>query len=197
MRIFQIPSETAEETGCFSVLCLDTPDPAPEQELMLVPAGAQWQEGFTGPVYWLDGAPALEGLPLSRKTLVQPDLADRFPDHPVYLSSRVLAGRLEDRLREAFHRWDSRLWLVVAPWRHIFPLPCPDSQGQPISRTQSAILRSEYDSTYAPDLGCRYCTFLKQQGMVHLFDTRETIEKKLELAERLGVENVVVLDEGM
>ena len=180
MTVFTFPPPAAEETGCFSVL-----DGTQKEELMIVPYGAALTEDFDGIVWFMDQAAPVT-LPISQKTIVPEALAEQFPENPVFVSSQIIEGALEEYLRTKKGLYQARLWLILEPYRHAMTLPCP-----------SGVLQQE---TVPPDLPdffseafcCRY-RIDENSAKVYLFDTPDTISEKRALAERIGIGQMLIL----
>lgn len=106
-----------------------------------------------------------------------------------YLSDcAVSGGTLEGFLKSALRLSDGKLCLRLASQAVVFPLPCFDGKGSPLPQPQMEQLKSNHPSHFSPGLLMSYLTF-QRQGQLHilLFDTPETLQKKQQLAETLGV----------
>lgn len=102
-----------------------------------------------------------------------------LPQAGLLISSAISGGNLRQRFREAAKR---PCWLLTEPMKTAFPLPCPSGQGVPV------LDLPKRQSFYSEALGCRY---LHDPEQVILFDTEETMEKKIELARECGFAGVI------
>jgi hypothetical protein len=104
------------------------------------------------------------------------------------VSTALSGGSLEERLRQALKRCPD-LALDLERLRRRFPLPCPDGQGEPISREElEGYLRRGAKAQFSRELMCK--AFPLEDGedsAFVLFDDRETLTEKVRLAEALGV----------
>lgn len=100
----------------------------------------------------------------------------------------VSGGTLEDFLRKALELSEGKLCLRLQKTAMDFLLPCPSGIGAPVSTAELEQLREKYPCHFSPALMTDYLTHI-EVGQLHLtlFDTEETIAKKLKLAETLGV----------
>lgn len=193
MIVYHFPPEAQNERACFGVAGQTYPDSAIAGELMIVPHGASAEEAFDGAIFFFPAPPDVTRVPISAGTLLPTALCDVFPENPLFVSSQITSGTLRTRLEENISRHGARLWLLIDPYCAVFPLPCPDGQGQRISRAASAILRAEHKPQYTDAFCCNYCVPVPPSGALHLYDTRQTISEKLALAAEIGVQNVLVL----
>ena len=125
--------------------------------------------------------PALQRISgLGKQLLVPERWQQDFPEAGVLVSSAMSGGDLQQRFRElALGR---RCWLLVEPMAMAFPLPCPDGQGTPVTELPTG------DGFYSEALGCRY---VHRPGQAILFDTPETLERKIQLAQKTGFQGVI------
>lgn len=109
------------------------------------------------------------------------------PDYRI-ADCAVSGGTLENFLREALRLTEGKLCLQLVPQAMIFPIPCPRGMGTTPSQEALEALKAAYPWHYASALMTNYLTF-QQQGQLHilLFDTRDTLHKKQQLAQALGV----------
>ena len=103
-----------------------------------------------------------------------------FPRAALWISSAMSGGDLRQRFRELGN--DCRCWLRIEPMAARFPLPCPDGQGSPVSGLP------ETEGFYSEALCCRY---VHKPGEVILFDTEETLERKIALAKNAGFQGLL------
>ena len=181
MLIFDFPPQAEKETGCFSVF-----DRNGQEELLFVPplTSPEAVPAFDGWICYLPPAPALSSMPISEKTLVSE--ADALARNPVWVSSRLCGGTLEQRLSEAKTAYGDRLWLLIEPFRTLLPLPCPDGRGEEVDMIPDCVLQD------ADAFCCKYCVVFSGKPKLFLLDTEQTVRRKLALAERLGIGHVVI-----
>ena len=77
-----------------------------------------------------------------------------------------------------------------------FPLPCPSGRGRLLSAEALEALRRELAPAvfFSPELCADYFTFRRgQEHRLVLFDSPETLVKKLRLAKRLGCPDAFLL----
>lgn len=193
MIVYRFPPQAEEEAACFTVAGQEYGGSGIAGEMMLVPSGAQPDGSFAGTVYYLNFPPDVSRVPVSAQTLVPPELAGRFTENPVCVSPHIADGALRTLLEQSTAEYGARLWLVITPYCEIYALPCPSGGGSAISRAASAILRADRAGVYTDVFCCNYCAPVPPANSVHFYDTQETIARKLELAQALGVRNALVL----
>ena len=104
---------------------------------------------------------------------------DVLPEAELLISSSISGGSLRQRFRQLPA---AKCWLRLERLCRTFPLPCPDGQGVPAAGLP------ETEGFYAVDLVCRY---IHRPGEVTLFDTEETLERKIQLAQECGFRGVI------
>ena len=104
-----------------------------------------------------------------------------LPRCGVLISSALCGGTFVQRVEEAAQAYPRRCWLLVEPMAEEFPLPCPSSIGNKLATVN-------YDNQFYSDLlCCQYTHFIRnQQGFLVLWDTEQTLRRKLELAKAAG-----------
>ena len=104
------------------------------------------------------------------------------------VSSALSGGELQSRIEEALARCPG-LCLDLERLCRSFPLPCPDGEGEELSRQELAsLLRRGAKPGYSRELGCKAFTAqVKGEMRFILYDDRETLCKKVHLAASLGV----------
>ena len=112
---------------------------------------------------------------LSSRLLVPVSWQSLLPQAGLLVSSSISGGDLRQRFQTLADR--RCCWLVPERLCRQFPLPCPDGQGFPLSE----IPRDS--GFYSEALGCRY---VHRPQNVILFDTEETLEYKIHLAQECG-----------
>jgi len=109
-----------------------------------------------------------------------------LPQAGILISSSISGGTLRDRFLEAAAACPRRCWLLLEPLAMEFPLPCMSGIGKEITITN---YRQQF---YSEDLQCMYTHFIRDgQGFMVLWDTAETLLKKLELARDCGFQGYV------
>lgn len=114
----------------------------------------------------------------------------------VLISSALSGGSLRGRLEEAVSAYGAaRVTLAVEPVCEDFTLPASRGAGVPLTGEAFATLRAQVRPSvfYSTELCAHYFTYLRR-GVPHfvLFDTPGSIQKKLLLAETLGLRWAVV-----
>ena len=176
MTVFPFPPEAKAP---FSVVGFDWTDGRPEGELFVLPHGAK--PPVPGAPFWspeggADGAGALR------------DAAGAEAAQPVWLDCFCPRGTVKDRLTQAAAQFGPRLWLHLAPVSLLFTLPCPDGHGQSVSRAEREAILSEHPSYFCPEFLCQCCHWAEGARLhVLLYDTEESLGKKLALAEAVGI----------
>ena len=114
--------------------------------------------------------------------------ASQLPEPCLIADCAISGGTLEAFIREALAAAKGKLCLRIVPVYADFPLPCPPGQEQILTWEACTALRGDRPLHQSPALGTAYFTYLSE-GRPHvvLFDTRDTLRKKLQLAESLGV----------
>lgn len=113
--------------------------------------------------------------------LVQEIWKEVIPTAPLLISSAICGGDLKVRFTQAAK--ERPCWLLIEPVRHRFPLPCPDARGEALSSLP------ETAGFFSEPLCCRYVHF---PGFALLWDTEQTLAKKLQLAQSAGFCGYVV-----
>ncbi len=102
------------------------------------------------------------------------------------ISTAVSGGTLEQRLREAKAR-SGEIWLDLERTRRLFPLPCPDGAGLPLSGDDLERLLGGGDTPFFSEaLQCRIAV-LRDPVRFLLFDDADTLLRKTALAQELGI----------
>ena len=179
MTVFPFPADAAEISAPFSVVGFDWERGTPEGELLVVPEGAD-APPFDGPVW--SPAAARDWPGLLRPAGAAP------AGSPVWLSCACTAGTLEHRLREAAAAFGARLWLRLEPQSALYHPPCPAEAGRPVTAAELAAVRAAHPDFDCPEFVCRCCHWDDGGRLsVLLFDTEETIGKKLDLTASLDI----------
>ena len=191
--VFRFPPEAQGERSAFTVVGQSRPGGALSGEVMLIPGEALPEEGFSGCVFYLDERRPSH-LPVCTRTLIPEALAARFPGNPVYLSSDLFCGTLRARLAAAQQRFGARLWLIVRPLSRFFTLPCPSGEGLRVSPEAEDRLTRLDAPVFSRALCCMYCraAYCGRDGL-YLYDTQDSIEETLRLAEDCGAAHVLML----
>jgi hypothetical protein len=105
----------------------------------------------------------------------------------------VSGGTLRDFLQQALEAAQGRLCVRVYPTAMDFPLPCPSGVGETLA------FGAEFPtpSYFSPALCTQYGSYLLEDTLhLVLWDTRETLAKKLQLAESLKIPYALVPPKG-
>lgn len=108
------------------------------------------------------------------------------------VSSAVSGGSLEQRLRDVLGRYgQERVVLFLERRAEDFFLPSPTGSGQPLSREALRELmdRTQPSVFFSQELCARYFTYMSRESGAHfvLYDDGETLVKKMEVSQKLGV----------
>jgi len=113
------------------------------------------------------------------------------PSARVLLSTAVSGGSLEGRLKEAENQFGPRLALWVERSVEDFMLPSPTGAGTPLNWEELERRRTEYSANvfFSSELCAHYFTYMAgEKAHFVLFDDAGSVRKKLQVAERLGVD---------
>ncbi len=104
------------------------------------------------------------------------------------ISTALSGGDLRTRLEEAAARCP-QLCLDLERLCRSFPLPCPDGEGEALSRQAlGELLRRGRKPSFSRELMCKAMqTEIRGQTRFILFDDRETLCEKVRLAASMGV----------
>ncbi len=103
------------------------------------------------------------------------------------LSTAISGGTLEGRLAEALDRC-GEVYLDLERLRRVFPLPCRDGQGLPISPGElDRALRAGGTPFFSPELQCKVLIPPGDPVRFILYDDAETLWRKSALAAGLGI----------
>ena len=105
----------------------------------------------------------------------------------------VSGGSLEAFLSSACAAAQGRLCVRISPVYMDFPLPCFRGTGRALSRQEAQSLRGNCRLHLSHALCTGYFTCL-HQGSLHLvlFDTQETLKRKLQCCRTAGVPYVLI-----
>lgn len=107
----------------------------------------------------------------------------------VMIGSDVVEGGFSRRLAEADSRWPGRCILSLIPLRARCTLPKP---GETLEMEALPELAGDAPAFFSEDLRCMYYSQSDGAGVAFtLYDTRETIERKLQAAEEAGFQAAV------
>jgi len=114
--------------------------------------------------------------------LLVPEVWSRvLPRCGVLISSAISGGTFLQRLEDAASTYPRRCWLLLDPISMEFSLPCPTGSGNRITIID---YRKQF---FSDTLCCQYTHFVRnQQGVMVLWDTEETMRRKMELAKAAG-----------
>ena len=158
--------------------------------------------GFSGAVLDFEGRlPPLEQVArqldeqLTRRgwTLFVPErYAPHAPHARVLIPSALSGGSLQRRLEEALeHFGESRVVLALEKRAEDFFLPSPTGSGQPLTPQELEDLKQRLSPSvfFSRELCARYFTYMSRDNGAHfvLFDDGDTLQRKVEVARKLGV----------
>ena len=100
----------------------------------------------------------------------------------------VSGGTLEAFLNTAMALSGGKLCIRLNLTAMDFTFPCQTGRGTPVTSARIEQLKRDHPCHFSPALMTKYLSFLTG-GELHavLFDTEETLDQKLKLAEALGV----------
>ena len=130
------------------------------------------------------------------KLYLPESLASLAPDSRVLISSALVSGTLERRLRHASDTWGvERLTLAIEAVAEDFLLPA-SGRGAPLSseELQTLLQRLEPAVFFDRGLCAHYFTYMAPGGKAHfvLFDTARSVREKLNAAQRLGIPSALL-----
>lgn len=116
----------------------------------------------------------------------------------IYLTDcAVSGGTLEGFLTLALSAAQGRLCVRLSPVYMDVPLPCPGGTGRFLSPQEAQSLPEFRQLRYSDALCTGYFTYLRDAALhLVLYDTRETLERKLSCCRRVGVPYVLSPEEG-
>lgn len=178
---------TRLSTASASCLWVDTAEALPKS----VPDGAY----LAAEIYPRDAEEMLLSLEaaLGPRLLVPEIWRKVLPEAGILIPSSLSGGTLEQRLEDAERASPGRCWLRLERLRMRFPLPCPSGVGTEMTQDELDRLLQNGPGFYSPEFCCRYCYDLPA-GIV-LYDTDDTWDRKLELAQSAGFCGVLVPSE--
>jgi hypothetical protein len=110
----------------------------------------------------------------------------------IMISSAISGGTLEKRLTDAINRYGvNRVALCIDRSAEDFYLPAPQGAGKPLSRDElrTRIEKLSPSVFFSNELCAHYFTYMSRESGAHfiLFDDVGSIQKKISLAEQLGI----------
>ena len=129
-----------------------------------------------------------------RQLYIPERCADAAQDAKILLCTALSGGSLHQRLEEACARFGAqRIALDLQRLMMEFPLPCPSGCGTPLTADQLQKLQQGHSIYYCGDLCARYFTRqCSSETRFVLFDDADTLRRKMELAETLGINEAFV-----
>lgn len=124
-----------------------------------------------------------------RKLYIPECCAAATREATVLLCTALSGGSLRQRLEEACAQYGAgRIALDLQRLMMAFPLPCPTGVGAPLTAAQLQKLRQGHSTYYCDELCAHYFT-CRRGSETHfvLFDDADTLARKTELAEALGI----------
>lgn len=159
---------------------------------MLLPPGADTSEAAAFPGFVFRMESRSSDFDWTAAHYLLPEVCcDVSPSSALYFSSRSSMGRLEDSLTKAHEKYADRLWLLIDPFMHFFPVPSAFEEG---ILCRASELTPIQESVFSDALCCRYFPARRGSSIgIYLFDTAQTIQEKLLLAEKHHISNVLIL----
>lgn len=116
----------------------------------------------------------------------------------IFFSSALSGGSLRRRMEETIAQYGAnRLVLCLRRSAEDFFLPAPNGSGRPLTQQElhSQMERLEPSVFFSQELCTHYFTYMSRDSGAHivLFDTGESLKKKRELAEELGIRRFFLL----
>ncbi len=108
-------------------------------------------------------------------------------------TSALTGGSFRDYLFEATESCQKNICLYLDPLLHKFSLPCYNGQGERLNEDALQSYRAQHVEGFSPDLLCNYI-YLADEPAVVLYDTADTLQKKVAVAEDVGV-RVLIAEE--
>ena len=118
--------------------------------------------------------------------------ASQAPHARVMIPSALSGGSLQRRLEEVLERFgENRVVLALEKRAEDFALPSPTGAGNPLNAQELEELRQRLAPSvfFSGELCARYFTYMSRESGGHfvLFDDGETLVKKMEVSQKLGV----------
>lgn len=101
-------------------------------------------------------------------------------------TSAISGGNFCEYIKEITQDSKQCACLLLDPLQHRFSLPAVTGEGIKMRASDIEQLQLNYDMCYSEDLCCNYF-YLPQEPSIVLFDSHETLQKKLDEAEKAGV----------
>ena len=207
LRLAGIGLTEQVRNGAMLIVCSPEPLEGDGQFCCRQVAGECRRRGFDRVICDFEGAPTevmsrfipalAETCRQNGLTLYLPEaLAPLAPESRVLVSSALVTGTLERRLKHAADTWGmERVVLAVEAVAEDFLLPA-SGRGAPLSpgELQELLRRLEPAVFFDRGLCAHYFTYMASGGKAHfvLFDTARSVREKLDAAHRLGVPSVLL-----
>lgn len=104
----------------------------------------------------------------------------------VLCTSALTGGCFREYLQEFNEKYEYNICLYLDPLRHKFPLPSYDGRGARIDEDQLRSYEAHFAENFSPQLLCNYL-YLADEPAVILYDTPNTLQKKVAVAADIGV----------
>ncbi len=119
------------------------------------------------------------------KVIVYGDIHHPWADMG-FCTSALTGGFFREYLLDAAECCDKNICLYLDPLLHRFPLPCYDGCGEKLEEDALRSYQEHHTVGFSPDLLCNYI-YLADEPAVILYDTADTLQKKVAVAEDVGV----------
>lgn len=130
-----------------------------------------------------------------RRLFLPPHCANAAPEATILLCTALSGGSLPQRLQEACAQYGAeRIALDLQRLMMEFPLPCPTGEGTPLTSGELQQRQQSAAIYYCSELCARY--FTRRHGSSTrfiLFDDADTLRRKWELAQTLGISDAFVM----
>jgi hypothetical protein len=112
----------------------------------------------------------------------------------ILICTSLSGGSLRQRLEEACAQYGAaHIALDLQRLMMEFPLPCPTGTGMPLTAGQLQQRRQGHSTYYCDELSAHYFTYRHGvETRFVLFDDADTLGRKMELAETLGIKEAFV-----
>jgi hypothetical protein len=111
-------------------------------------------------------------------------------------TSALTGGYFREYLQEFNEKYEYNICLHLDPLRHKFPLPSYDGQGARIDEDQLRSYEAHFAENFSPQLLCNYL-YLADEPAVILYDTPNTLQKKVAVAADIGVRVLISTEKNL
>ena len=115
---------------------------------------------------------------------------NQIPNDCMIIGSEISGGDFRSYLHEKMQEANGNIYLLLEPCFRIFPLPCADGQGAPLSKARLQDILLTHKSSFSGSL-CTNFIFLPEDPSVILFDDSAAMEEKIKLARSLNYRGII------